>query len=72
MSHDEKSPNMIYVPELLKKYIYWFPSFEIEQELSRESLPILIRHVCQVLDQENRPPDYYFKSNTMNEYMFIA
>lgn len=51
MSHGETHKNMMYVPHLLQKYIESFPDPRVEQEMAEESLILLIRYVCRVLDE---------------------
>ena len=60
MSHSDDKKDLIYVPSMLQKYIENFQDPQIEQELSQESLPMLIKFICKVLDRENRHPSDFF------------
>ncbi len=49
-------------------YMKAFPDRAVEQKLSEESLPAVVRHVCKVLDRENKKCEEYF---VRNKYTYI-
>lgn len=72
MSRSEEQKNMIFMPFLLQNYIERFPDFYVEQELSEEALPTLIRYVCKVLDKVNKKPiEFFFQETDMQDWQFI-
>ena len=60
ISRSNEQRNLIYLPFLLQKYIKNHHDKHVEEKLAIESLPILVRHICKVLDQINRPPKVFF------------
>ena len=67
----ENCKNLIYVPHLLQKYNDLFPDGQVTQTLSNESLPLLVRYVCKVLDKINRPPERMFQLDRMTRDEFV-
>ena len=74
MSRSIEKKDLIYVPQLLQSYLNIFADPYVEQELSSESLPVLIRHICKVLDKENRYPHEFFDQRNpfLNDNDFVA
>lgn len=60
MARSLEKKDLIYVPYMLQKYIEGFPDPYVEQELSQDSLPMLVQHTCKVLDRENKAINEYF------------
>lgn len=64
MSRSDEQKDLIYMPNLLVEYLKNLGGLgdaQIIGELSQESLPILVRYICKVLDQENLEPEKHFK-----------
>ena len=72
MSRSEEQKHLIYLPFILQTYIERFPDRHVEQELSQEALPTLIRYICKVLDRINkRPKEYFSYKGSRVEYQFL-